>query len=351
MIKLSRLLFILFLLLNPVSQSYASALQQIIGTQAMSSKYRFTSDDAVVEQAKRMIQMGTTMIKIQITSGIHFDTIVAMPFDTIFIWWRSESYAWADGMTEAEIQAEYIATYDYVKKLLMNYSKQEKTFFIGHWEGDWYLISDKELNSNPSKIRLQGMIDWLNIRQKAIDDARRDVGVNTLSKVYQYAEVNRVRDAMVKNLDRVVNKVLPYTNVDYVSYSAYDVQNESQTIINETIQYIENRITAKATVPGHRVFIGEFGIPAMSVNFNSVDHEMKNREIMMKFLKTSAIYILYWQMYNNEIKNNVHVGYWLIDNNNNYQKLYYTFADLYKAQKGFKDMRQETLTWLDARRV
>ena len=40
------------------------------------------------------------------------------------------------------------------------------------------------------------MIDWLNNRQQAVDDAQRDTTFTNVN-VFCYAEVNRVRDAMV----------------------------------------------------------------------------------------------------------------------------------------------------------
>ena len=92
--------------------------------------------------------------------------------------------------------------------------------------------------------------------------------------------------------------------------------------------------------------------------------------------KVSGVpYILYWAMYNNEVRdikikhkngtvlgikeksediktNNEEVvlyiekqqqGFWLIDNHNVKPPLYYTLEDLYKAQKGFKDVRQNSI--------
>jgi len=46
-----------------------------------------------------------------------------------------------------------------------------KTFYLGHWEGDGYLAP---WTTNPPPAAIQGMIDWLNNRQQAIDDAKRD---------------------------------------------------------------------------------------------------------------------------------------------------------------------------------
>jgi hypothetical protein len=271
-----------------------------------------------------------------------------MPFDTYFFWWRADGKKF--DLTKNDKQAEYDATYNFAKELLLKNANVEKTFYIGNWEGDWGLLRGYDTNKNPSQEEIQSIIDWLNIRQKAVDDARRDVGSNTLSKVYHYAELNRVRDAIDKDMKRVVNTVLPKTNVDYVSYSSYDVQRASQDTINATIKYIEDKLPKKPGISGPRVFIGEFGVPAKDVQFDPAKHEEINRKMMIKFLKSGVPYILYWQMYNNELTDkNQQRGFWLIDDKNQKQPLYDTLAELNKAQKEFKNTQEQSISWLENR--
>ncbi|MBA2367528.1 MAG: hypothetical protein H0V82_00710 [Candidatus Protochlamydia sp.] len=322
---------------------------QIIGTQAIGGKYHFTNQNPLSEEATRIHEMGSKMIKISLKDGKVPKDILEMPFDTFFFWWRSDSKNWKNGLSESDKKIEYKATYDLATKLLKDNSKLERTFFLGHWEGDWYLVNSKT-KEEPTTTKIQGMIDWLNIRQKAVEDARNEVGSKSLSKVYHYTEVNRVRDAMVHQKSRLVNKVLPHTNVDYVSYSSYDVQRESQKVIDETIKYIENNLPKKEGINGPRVFIGECGIQAKSVNFDSIKHEKVNRDILIKFLKSGVPYILYWEMYNNEVVNNKHQGFWLIDDKNQKQPLYYTLEALYEMQKDFQDTRKQSINWLQEKK-
>ncbi len=330
---------------SKTSSTLASPNQQIIGTQAIGAKYHFTKDDPVIEQAKRMMEMGSTTIKISVEDKNQLDKILTMPFNTYFLWWGADNKKF--DLSENDLQAEYNATYNFAKELLFKNAKHEKTFYLGSWENDWVLLKGYDANKNPSPEDIQSFTNWLNSRQKAVDDARRDFGSKSLSKVYHYAEVNRVRDAMDKNMKRVVNAVLPRTNVDYVSYSSYDVQNESQDTINATIKYIEDKLPKKPGISGPRVFIGEFGVPAKEVHYDPVKHEEVNRNIMMKFLKSGVPYILYWQMYNNEIdEKNQQKGFWLINDKNQKQPLYYTLEGLYKAQNDFKNIREQSISWL-----
>lgn len=363
--------FITFLLVTLSFLSYAAsneipitAERQIIGTQAFSSIYHFTSDNAVIEQAKRVLEMGSRMIKLTVHERSQVDTILNMSvqgksFDTFFFWWRSNGEIWKNGLSETDKQAEYKATKEFAKYLLTSNAKVKRTFYLGHWEGDWYLLpgyGEQGFNpltaQDPNPKRIQGMIDWLNIRQKAIDDARNEVGSNTLSKIYHYAEVNRVHDAMDNNKKRVVNSVLPYTNVDYVSYSSYDydVLGNPQEMTNNTINYISSKLHNKSDISGPRVFIGECAINAQSVDYNPKKHEEANRALIIKFLKSGVPYVLYWQMYNNEIYNNKQRGYWLINDKNEKQPLYTTLENLYQAQDKFTDIRQQTIEWLEKRK-
>jgi hypothetical protein len=322
---------------------------QIIGTQAIGGKYHFTKENPLVEEVMRIQEMGSRMIKISLKDGTVPKAILDMPFDTFFFWWRSDSKIWKNGLSESDKKIEYKATNELAKKLLKDNAKLDRTFFLGHWEGDWYLVNSKT-KEEPTATKIQGMIDWLNIRQNAVEDARNEVGSNSLSKVYHYTEVNRVRDAMVHQKSRLVNKVLPHTNVDYVSYSSYDVQRESQKVIDETIKYIENNLPKKEGISGPRVFIGECGIQAKCVDFDPKKHEKVNRDILIKFLKSGVPYILYWEMYNNEVVDNKHQGFWLIDDKNKKQPLYYTLEALYELQKDFQDIRKQSIKWLEEKK-
>ncbi len=96
---------------------------------------------------------------------------------------------------------------------------------------------------------IQGMRDWLNTRQQAVDDARRETP-HTNVNVYAYAEVNRVRDAMLNGPDnnqRLVNQVLPaVTNLDFVSWSAYDGQDLDPEELHRTLDYIESHLATNS---------------------------------------------------------------------------------------------------------
>jgi hypothetical protein len=240
--------------------------------------------------------------------------VLDMPFRHFLLWSycfaASGDAGWSDGFSASERAKEYAEIYAFTRHLLTNYNHSGKSFYLGHWEGDWYLLPGYNTAVNPSPTAIQGMIDWLNTRQQAVDDAQRDVP-HTNVAVFHYTEVNRVRDAMFNaatNNQRLVNMVLPYvTNLDFVSWSSYDGMNLATGELHATLDYVEAHLpTNKAPIiAGRRVWIGEYG---WGGSLTSEQQEPPTRAYLQKLLPWSPRFILFWEMYDNESK-----AYWLID--------------------------------------
>lgn len=325
----------------------------VLGTQTIGPKYKFTSDDALVETAKEIYNMGSRILKISLNlssyglSGSYSDVtsivrdqpsfkyLVDMPFRDYFFWARSNAN-WADGYSESERSTDSIQLYNLTKYLLTHYNNTGKTFYLGHWEGDWYLLPNYDRNYVPSDERCQNMANWYRTRQNAVDKAKSDMqfsGVN----VFHYAEINQVVDAKDLGKKRVVNCVLPLTNVDYVSYSSYDAQWFDQSRYNSILNYIQANLPPKAGISGKRVFVGEVGNSLEKSGWDIYKHESDNRKFLRTALAWGSPFVLYWEMYNNEfdIANNRHRGFWLINDKNEKQPLYFTFQYFYKAAKEY----------------
>lgn len=270
------------------------------------------------------------MIKFYATNDTMIDELLEKyEFSYVFMWYRSDPI-FKDGYSETEAKADYDAFYNYTKKLLTQYNGSGITFYLGHWEGDWYYIDNyNTAQTEVSDVITQGMIDWLNNRQKAVDDAKRDT-VHENVYVWNYLELNRPSD-VVRNADcdRVVNRVLPHTNVDYVSYSAYDSMNESTEFIGKVIDLIYENLPEKEGVPGPRVFIGEVAQPAANCGYDGEKHCRENLTIIEKYLNYDVKFVLYWQMYCNEkLEDGSSRGFWLINDRNEEQPLYEALSDL-----------------------
>jgi len=224
----------------------------------------------------------------------------------------------------------YDRMFEFVEHLFKVYSNSHKRFFIGHWEGDWILNSPEFQHQSATIERCHKMIKWQNIRQIAVDSAKQK-HPNAGVEVYNYVEINRVVDYLDEGLRRFVDGVLPYINPDFVSYSAYDIQKKSVNKIHEVLNFVESKLLPKENIPfKKRIFIGEYGVPAFDVNYDPIKHKQVNLEILKKFVSWGCPYVLYWELFNNEIlekekkgyPKDSHIGFWLVDDLNQEWPLY-----------------------------
>ena len=313
-------------LANPARDADADAFNYGLGTQTFQPQYQFTTKTKLVETAEAMEQMGTGVIKFfvgkefpsqygitlppavtNLSSLAHNEAscraVLDMPFRHYILWAYpfTSPGSWADGFSDQEKQAEYAEMYDFTRYLLNQYAGSSKTFYLGHREGDWYLLPDFNTLTNSTPTTVQGMRDWLNTRQQAVDDAKRDTPHSDVD-VFVYTEVNRVRDAM-QGWQRVINEVVPYvTNLDYVSYSSYDMENLSPSEITRTLDYAESQMpTNKASrIFGKRLFIGEYGWGGEPPEVQ----ESRSRSYVKTVFGWGCPFVLWWEMYNNEFEMN-----------------------------------------------
>lgn len=315
----------------------------VISAHAIDGKYKFTTDHPDVEAAKKLLELGANTIKIRETEGTAFEQIMDLPFKTVFIWignrtvWKNyDTEIFTDGLTEEEATFVYQEMYQYARSLLLRYSGTKKTIFLGQWEGDWEMLMPQiDSRKNAPEAAIQGAILWLNTRQAALEAAKRDTPHQDIT-LWHYAEVNRVRDAMDLGKARMVNRVLPNIDTDFISYSSYDIQGLPQDQINGTLDYIRSKMRPKPSIPTEdRLLIGEFAFRAKAFEYDSLKHEAKNRETIVKFLRYGVPQILYWNMYDNEYSNGIYQGFWLIDQNNQKYALYHTIETFFLNAKTY----------------
>lgn len=331
----------------PQNPEFASeALYPIIGIQTFDPGYKFSKEDALTETVKRVYEIGSKIIKLNASDGKGLETALSLPFTHYFLWFRS-GYYWRDGFDEKEAAEEYRQTFAFAKKILNDPRLSGKKVFLGHWEGDWYLVPEGKADSEASDTAIQGMIEWLNIRQKAIDEAKKSYPQSQVA-LYHYAEVNRVRDAMIEKKRRMVTHVLPYVDVDYVSYSAYDVQQESQKTINDTLDFIQSKLRKASRSQEKRVFIGEFGIWLEQAGSEQNQVKM-NKEFVRKFVSWGSPFMIYWSMYNTAKNKNIGRSFGLINENNIKTEFYHSLQNLYRdldvATQEQASPRQELESW------
>lgn len=370
---------------NRIAEEY----NYIIGTQTIGPKYKFTDEHVLIETARRIKGMGSNFIKFSLNlvdedketaekfKGATPFTIASqeettkslldMDFARIMMWVTTPGVEWNDGMSSDELEAEYNSMYELTAYLLEHFNGTGKEFYLGHWEGDWLLLGSYTYDQQQiDPVRIKGMTDWYNIRQQAVENARDAISSDV--KVYHYAELNRVIPSLEKGQDRIVNRVLPLIDVDYVSYSSYESISEDipshgadldevREALFRSLDYIESNMKPRPEISGKRVFIGEYGYQ-LAITGTPEEQARRTFHTIRAGIEWGCPFILYWEMYDNE-----GTGFWMIDDKNIEQpvykehQLYYDamkryvcdYADEHGEAPPFDTFRQASLDYLESR--
>ncbi|WP_258103416.1 hypothetical protein [Marinoscillum sp. MHG1-6] len=366
---------------NEILEKGLKDFNYAIGTQTVGPKYKFTKETNLVETADQILNMGSNLLKFSMHPRYcseNYDLpkndeiksltdlaimepsmkkVLNMDFKYYHIWvYGFSQYSpepegekndttqikFIGGYPENYQQALYDELYELTKHLLTTYAGTGKVFYLGNWEGDWHLRWHYDRTKQVDPKTLEGMIQWVRTRQKAIYDAKRDFQTEGV-EVYFYVEVNLVKKSIEEpGSQTVANSILEAINPDYVSYSSYDATNpydspeELKTNLSEALDYLSSKLAPKEELPpGKRVWIGEYGSP--SIKYSDDEQDERSKWVMRTGLEWGTPFILYWEIYNNEVDKNTneHVGYWMIDDEGNKQKVWYTHAAFYKESKTF----------------
>jgi hypothetical protein len=341
----------------------------IIGTHAIGGPYQLTDQPYLLEVARELESMGSSIFKftagprytrrpyhMEKVAGIDsltdlfvrhpvYREVLSMGFRDYFFWAGPfGNVRWQDGLSAQEEKVLYAEMRELAEYLLTTFNGTGKAFHLGHWEGDWLLLPSRNPREDPTPARLNGFVQYLNVRQSAIEDARESVPHEGVT-IYHYAEVNLVMKGLDGKRPTLTNAVLPRVDVDYVSYSSYDtIQGDGmREKVVQALDHIESMMKPRPGWPGKRVYAGEFAIRASLVDFDPAEHDRRNREVISAFLEWGCPYILYWQMYCNEARDDLEQGYngfWLIDPEGTRYPLYYTLKDYWQAARVFIEERK-----------
>ncbi len=261
----------------------------------------------------------------------------------------------------AERDLEYREVYDFACHLLRTYNGTGKSFYLGHWEGDWHLRPQFDPKQPFPEHYAEHFIAWLRVRQQAIDDAKRDTP-HAKVWLWHYTEVNLVQP-FLKGGQCLTHDILPQVDVDYVSYSCYDsLQGKIHEDLTAALDHIESYLKPRPGLPpGKRVFIGEYGFPAR--RFTPEQQNTKSIETMVTALQWGCPFALYWELYDNEGTPEKPGGFWLINEKNEKQPVWDTHRRFYQwarkylaevtaktgASPSLEEFRQEAVRELERR--
>lgn len=334
----------------------------ILGTQAIGGPYQFSGQPYLLEVAREIAAMGSNLIKFTASFGGEpynmppvegagtlaellekhpvYREVMDMPFTYYHVWaYPKEDIEWKDGVDEREERRLYDEFRGLAAYLLGKYDGTGKQFYLGHWEGDWTLSGVQDWKIDPTPERIAGFTKYLQIRQRAIEDARREVTHRNV-EVFNYVEVNLVAKGLSGEKPTMTNSVLEKVNPDFVSYSCYDVlfAPDPATALRRALDEIESKLKPKPGLTGKRVFVGEFAVKSSLADYDGEAHAKLNRKMARAMVAWGCPFVLYWQFYCNErntAKPRGYEGYWLVDNGNRKTPLHDFFRGYYRSLRGF----------------
>ena len=336
-----------------------------LGSNHVDSSYVFTTHNNLNEGAKRLQQLGSNVIKIwfhfldekypynsewpefndivDIARHEYLQELFARPFSSFVLVAYSfvegdYNHYFREGVTDEQYEEEADAFYRLTKYLLREYRGTGKEFILQHWQGDWAILQPNEVESiaahdirpddpEPEEKAIDGMIRWLNARQEGIERARNEVESD--AKVFGATEVNLVRRAM-RGQKRIIDTVVPKSNVDLVSHNLYRsmargfvppnpnnrpdnalTPPETRDLLLASLEYVQERtpkpseyVKESLVEPDKNVFVGEYGFPAYK---HPGEKARLSRLATDVSLNWGSRWVIYWQLYDNPKK-----GHWLI---------------------------------------
>lgn len=332
-----------------------AGLKNMIGATHVGGKYYFTDEPYIIEGSKKLYELGMGVCKLwfyknpteyeynaswnlpknltltQLAKHPYYQQAFAVPFSTIVLSTSAGvNMLKADSAGLANEEQEF---YDLTLYLLEQYKDRELNFILENWEGDWILRGGFGWDAQwgrttpPADLqtRLESMRKVFSARQSGVNRARKKVSTSKC-KVYHAIEVNKVIDAMY-GVPSLTNDVLPYVEVDMVSWSAYDATDFDKTGLDlyRGIDYIKSKMKPTAYVKDKIVFLGEIGIPEMSTKNLPVEFKERWDTYLAVCFAQKVSYIIHWELYCNEAARNQKIvqpaftksnedlnGFWLI---------------------------------------
>lgn len=309
-----------------------------VGVVHVDGKYHFSELDYLNEGAAVASRLGTNALKVwfrfvgekypynsdwprfsslvELARHPYFLDLFDRPFETFVL--VASSYVeggynhyFRDGFTDEQYEQEVREFYDLSSHLLRAYRGTGKEFVLQNWESDWALLGAFDRSRIASTAKLSRLARWVSARQEGIRRARTEIesDVTVLGAV----EVNLVTDAM-RGVPRAVNAVLPDAEFDLVSVSLWDVleplayetdPNRIAKGVHTALEFVRSHAGgptdyARGALGGlQHVYVGEIGWP---LEKNGVTEAMRVvRAGTETALHWGARYVLYWQVYDNEL--------------------------------------------------
>lgn len=190
-----------------------------------------------------------------------FDTYVLVAYSTVGGAAGGDISYWTKGITDKQVAEETEQLKAATSFLHVNFP--DKTFVVENWEGDWASRAGGYDPKKPaSDLALMSMRKWLAARQAGVTAARQEaqrvLGAAPSGHLYFAAEVNLVQESRVAGAANMINRVIPFVQLDMVSYSSYDTETSPENF-RAALQYLQRQHNRTAAAPpGPRaIFVAE----------------------------------------------------------------------------------------------
>ena len=324
-------------------------ISDILGVTHTRGQYAFTDNPFLIEGAEAVNTLGAQIIKLWFSPGYqksyawhsqwptnissleelaqtsYFEAVFAMPFHTYVLEvyeFMPKNDFWRNGLSPADRERVHDDVYKLARLLLTRYRGTGKTFVLQNWESD-NAIKHALKGARPDTwdVAYQGMRDWINTRQAAVEQARRECGTNGV-QVVNALEVNFVPPwnnlvsgkPYKKTYPLVVDIVVPQTHCDLYSLSSWETWSPgSEESVFDRLQYLAAKAPHNGIFGTNNLMLGEFG-----AHEDVFEKPEKNYPIYrgdtagaafyaLQLMVNSALragvrYMIHWQIYDNDLR-------------------------------------------------
>ncbi|CAN5895225.1 hypothetical protein BH23PLA1_BH23PLA1_23950 [soil metagenome] len=195
-------------------------------------------------------------------------------------------------LSEPARQNIYEQVHQLATHLLTRYRGSQKVFILQNHEADWHILPQADMELDPSETALANLRTYLELRQQAVNDARRQVGATDVY-LYHMVEVNLVKKAM-QGGRTATNNVLPHLRCDLVGYSAWDSNANGQIL--EALDYLRSRSQPSFAFGRNNVLISEHGVAEQK----SPERICLALDAYLQAIVSGVPWAIHWTLYDNE---------------------------------------------------
>ena len=303
-----------------------------LGATHVAGKYFFTNEPYLIEGAKKLYDLGFGVCKLwfyknpsgyqynsewnlpqnislkELAQHPYYKAAFDVPFSTFLLSTSGSGVKDILNVTAEGLIKEEQEYYELTKYFLQTYQDREVEFILHNWEGDWIVRGGVGPDAQWGRVkppdnlesRFKSMQQVFTARQNGVTKARNEVS-DTKCKVYHAIEVNKVIDAMY-GVPSLATHVLPFLEVDMVSWSAYDATDFDKTGLDlyRGINFLRSKVKPTAYAKKPIVFLGEIGIPEMATKEQPLEFKERWDNYLAVCLAQKIPYMVQWELFCNE---------------------------------------------------